>query len=70
MKNFKISDHNIILNRAGQTYLWNTRNGEFLRLDKEALAYYESFTGEEDETSHFKVLCQGGFIVRSRPILP
>lgn len=62
-KQYKLSRYNEHFQRDGDTYLWNTLSGAFIRLQEDAILYIEHFNGEFDNSKYFETLLENGCIV-------
>ena len=64
--NYKLSRYNVLFERNGKKYLWNTFSDALIRLDASGLTYLDGFNGVDDNTDYFQILRDNGYIVDSR----
>ena len=65
MMPFKLSKYNVLFEHNSKEFIWNTFSGAVILLDTDALHYYQSFSGYDDNSEYFRILYQNGCIVNS-----
>ncbi len=66
MSKYKLSRYNVVFNRDGNDYLWNTFTGALFRLDQEGKDYLSGFDTSDCSHRFFKPLFDAGCIVDER----
>ena len=67
MKMYKLSRYNIVFNRGGVDYLWNTFSGAVIRLTRDGKIFLQEFSEDSTQDSnndYFNILQANGCIVK------
>ena len=60
---YKLSQYNVIHNKGGLQYIWNTYSDALVELDKDGQSYLRNFIGIDDGSTEFDLLKKNGFVV-------